>query len=136
MKKRKRYYSKRGKLKGSAKGTHTDAHHLCYQARHFSRGPLLELRQYYYCKVLIPKETLHKEIHESLRDVPAPKPINAAEALKHLRFLTARGAIGEDDPIEKRLAILAALFDYCEQPTADAFRKQLEIIHRCKKAPP
>ncbi len=50
-------------------------------------------------------------------------------ALNQLMMLEQSGAISDDDDIEKRLMILAALFDCVEQPTADAFRKQQQVAH-------
>ena len=67
--------------------------------------------------------------------IPVPREIIAKEALEQLRHLERRGAISDADPIEKRLMLLAALFDCADQTTADAFRKQLDIVHRFKKAP-
>ena len=37
------------------------------------------------------------------------------------------GTLAHYDTMEKRLELLIALFDCVEQPTAEAFRKQLEI---------
>lgn len=52
-------------------------------------------------------------------------------------MLEQAGAISDDDNIEKRLMVLAALFDCVEQPTADAFRKQQQIAHEFyNKKPP
>lgn len=61
--------------------------------------------------------------------VPIPRDINALRALEQLRLLERYGAISDEDNIERRLEILAALFDCVEQPTADAFRKQAKIVH-------
>ncbi len=110
--------------------------HLCFQKRHWKGGYLAELRSFYYCVVSIPKDSLHRRIHEFMADVPAPSGANAKDALASLRTLEKYGAISNSDPIEKRLTVLAALFDCVEQPTSDAFRKQLQIVHDSKKAPP
>lgn len=53
----------------------------------------------------------------------------------HLEYLEKYGAIGPDDPIEKRLTVLIALFECIEQPTADALKEQLRLVHEFKKAP-
>lgn len=56
--------------------------------------------------------------------------------LEQLGYLEKYGAISESDPVERRLQLLASLFDCIEQPTADAFRKQLQVVREFKKTPP
>lgn len=107
-----------------------DQHHLCYQKRYWRKTPgALLLREFHYCKVYIPRDTLHKLLHNHILEVPVPKDVNALAALTQLRLLEQAGAIGDHDNIEKRLQLLAALFDCTEQPTADAFRAQARIAH-------
>ena len=85
---------------------------------------------------MIPRDTIHRHIHEWLSDIPAPREVSAREALKHLRLLESQGAISDDDTLEQRLYLLAALFDCNDQETADGFRKQLEIVRNYHKKPP
>lgn len=95
------------------------------------------LRRHHYCIVCIPKDTVHKHIHNSIPFIPPPREITAGSALEQLALLERFGGISQSDPIEKRLLVLAALFDCVDQATADAFRKQLEIVREFnKKAPP
>lgn len=129
MAKQKRRFKKKKKRRICG-NTPCDSHHLCYQRRHWNRGALFELRKFHYCRMYIPKDTLHHVIHEFVGDIPAPKEFNARSALEQLRMLEHYGAISDDDPIEKRLKLLAALFDCCDQPTADAFRAQLEVVNK------
>ena len=70
-----------------------------------------------------------------MANVPVPRKISARQALAQLRMLEKANAIHDYDSIEKRLALLASLFDCIEQPTADGFRKQLELV-RFYKIPP
>lgn len=114
----------------SNQDTGKDRHHLCFIARRWKTGYLAELRKFHYCIILIPRNSLHRLIHEYVGCVPPPSGRNAKDALEQLRMLERYGAISDDDSIEKRLEVLAALFDCCEQPTADAFRRQLEVAHR------
>ena len=44
--------------------------------------------------------------------------------------------ITNNDPIEKRLKLLAALFEDCEPLTAEGFKKQLWIVQGFYKTPP
>ena len=67
--------------------------------------------------------------------VPVPKDYSAKQALEQLLMLEKANAIHDDDPIEKRLNLLASLFDCIEQPTADGFRKQLELVRYYKNPP-
>ena len=107
-----------------------DRHHLCYQGRNWKKGYLKELRLHPYCVVIIPRATLHREIHETISNIVPPKDINAKDALFQLRMLEEHGAISLDDPIEKRLSVLIALFDCCEPETTLGFKKQLKIARR------
>ena len=127
--KRKRRVSDKQKL---------DLHHICYQKRFWRRNSKAnELREFHYCKVYIPRDTLHKSIHAKVVTIPVPRSSSAECALSQLQMLERNGAIHANDPLERRLLILAALFDCIEQPTADAFRKQLALVHEFnnKKAP-
>lgn len=112
-----------------------DTHHLCYQKRNWQGPALIALRDFWYCKAEIPKNTLHRRIHSVVNNVPPPKAINARSALEQLRTLERYGVIHEEDSIERRLQVLIALFECVDQPTADAFKKQLDVVHRYQKAP-
>ena len=83
----------------------------------------------------IPRDSLHRQIHTIVKLIPPPKPLNAKEALWHLNMLLKNGGINENDKLEKRLSVLIALFDCVEQPTADALRKQLEVVHKFYNKP-
>lgn len=86
--------------------------------------------------MMIPKTTLHRFIHENMTHIPVPSELAAKGALEQLRYLEKYGAISDDDPIEKRLGLLAALFDCVAQPTADGFREQLAIVRKFYEKPP
>ena len=116
-------------------GGYSNHHHLLWQRRKWDRGDLRVLRSHPYCIVEISANTLHRKIHENMRQIPPPRPESAKNVLWHLQYLEKHGGIKPDDPIEKRLKVLIALFDCNEQPTADALRKQLEIVCESKKAP-
>lgn len=112
-----------------------DKHHLLFNARRWGTGYLAELRKFHYCVMPIPRNTLHRLIHENVGCIPPPSGRNAKDALNQLRMLERYGAISDDDSLEKRLGLLAALFDCCEQPTADAIRRQLEVVRKFYKSP-
>lgn len=126
---------KRKKKTGLLLRNKLDVHHLCYQGRNWKRGALRLLREHPYCKVIVPKDTLHREIHLFVWDIPAPKEENAREALRQLNLLQEYGAISDKDPLEKRLLLLTALFESIEQPTANAFKMQRKIVHEFYNGP-
>lgn len=131
MSKARKRYGKQKRAKATVVQTTNDRHHIFFQRRCY-HGALASLRSYAYCVVAIPKDSLHRQIHEALAAVPTPKLANAREALQELRTLYHFGGISDHDDIEKRLKVLIALFDYIEQPTADALRKQLSIVQEYK----
>lgn len=135
MSKKKWRYKKR-KHKKKVNTSALNTHHLCFIRRNWGRKYAKAIRQFYYCQIELPKDTVHRIIHEKLYEVPAPREVVAKYAYEQLLLLQKYGALHENDPIEKRLMILAALFDCVEQPTADAFRKQLEIVQNYKSKPP
>lgn len=110
-----------------------DKHHIFYTRNKWSHGPSCRLRLYPYCIVLIDKYTLHKYIHEHLTYIPTPRCSSIREVLYQLEQLREYGAISLNDPIEKRLQVLIALFECVEQPTANALKKQLKLVHDIKK---
>lgn len=85
--------------------------------------------------IKIPKHTLHPYIHSNLKNVPAPKGVCAKSALLELDNLEKHNAISPNDGIEKRLKILVALFECSDQPTADAFKRQLEVVRKFYRGP-
>lgn len=110
-----------------------DTHHLLYQKQAWHGGDaLVALRDFWYCRAEIPKNTLHRRIHAIVQTIPVPKAINAKSALGQLRTLERYEVIHEDDDIERKLEVLIALFDCSEQPTADALKKQLDIVRKFK----
>lgn len=126
-KKRKLNRKKRRKI---AARSQFDRHHLCFIRRRWSSGSVYALRQFHYCIMPLPRATLHRAIHENMAHIPVPSELAAKGALEQLRYLEKYGAISDNDPIEKRLNLLAALFDCIAQPTADGFRQQLDIVRK------
>ena len=111
-------------------------HHLLWQKKEWDHGNLKALRMHRYCVVNIPVQTLHRMIHEQIETIPVPTQANAEYVLEHILYLEKMGGIKNTDPIDKRLQILIALFNCMEQPTADALKKQLEIVREYYKEEP
>ena len=114
--------------------TPLDKHHLCFIGRRWNNGWLGSFRKYWYCIIKIPRNSLHRYIHENLATIPAPRPENAKAALEQLWELNRYGAIHESDDIERRLELMIALFDCAEPKTTEGFRKQLEIIREFRRS--
>lgn len=136
-KKKKRYLRRNRKQRRlQAQRSAYDRHHLCFIKRRWSNGSIYALRQFHYCIMPIPRATLHRYIHENIAHIPVPSELGAKAALEQLRYLEKYGAISDDDPLEKRLNLLAALFDCIDQPTADGFRTQLNLVRKFYEKPP
>ena len=114
-----------------------DKHHLLWCRRDWRTGYAHALREHWYLRMVIPKNTLHARIHESIANIPVPTGVSAREAYTQLMNLETYGAIHKNDPIEKRLKLLIALFDCQEPETAYALKQQLRIVqeYNNKKAP-
>lgn len=131
-KKKKRHIRKRHK-KLSATTSILNRHHLLWMRKMWYGGSLRSLRDYYYNIILLPKDTLHKTIHERIPYIPTPKPAYAHYVLDELKKLDEVGAISENDGAEKRLSVLICFFDCIEQKTADALWEQLKIVREYNK---
>lgn len=112
-----------------------DCHHILWQKNKWRHGYIYELRNHDYCKIYIPRDTLHHYIHANIVEIPVPKSITAKSALEQLKYLEERGAISYSDSLEKRLTVLIALFECADQETADALKKQLKLVREYEKGP-
>ena len=136
MAKKKRRYLRRCKRAYHPPRTPYDVHHLLWTGRKWGCGYLASLRQYWYCKIAIPRDTLHHYIHENIASIPTPRPQSAKDALEQLKYLERYGAIHDEDSIEKRLELLIALFECIEPRTTEALRRELQIVHEFNENPP
>lgn len=84
-----------------------DTHHLCWPRKRWNKGWARLLRYHWYMRVEIPKNTLHRKIHNKISSIPLPDEKETQRAISHLDILRGTGAISDDDDIEKRLAIRA-----------------------------
>ena len=132
MSKKQKRLIRRARKQQNTNNGQRDCHHIFYQRRNWSRGALTVLRQFHYCKVYLPKNTVHRMIHVCVGNISPPKPVNADEALKQLRCLEKYGAISDSDGIEKRLKVLIALFDEVEPGTTLGLKRQLAVVREHK----
>lgn len=112
-----------------------DRHHLFWMRNEWNKGELEKLRLYPYCIIEMDRDTIHRYLHNHLACIPTPKECSIERVLFQIKCLEYYGAIGPDDPIEKRLSVLIALFECSEQPTADALREQLRLVREFYKKP-
>lgn len=114
----------------------TDRHHILWYKRDYNKGWAKRIRDHWYCSVQIPRDTLHRQIHNEVAHIPVPRVINIKSALEQLSLLEKFGGITPNDDIEKRVAVLMAVFDYCEPKTHEALKKQYEIVCKFYKKTP
>ena len=114
----------------------TDRHHIFWYKRDYSKGWAKRLREYWYCSVEIPRDTLHRQIHCEVAHISVPKVVSIKDALEQLNMLSKFGAISSADDIEKRVMVLYSLFDCSDQLTANALKKQLEVVREFNKKAP
>lgn len=106
-----------------------DRHHCCFIGRQWSRGYAKKVRDFHYCIALIPKDTLHKRIHAKVAYVPVPDDESAKYVYERLLLLDELGALKDNDPLEWRLLLLAALFSHKDAAVAEGFLAQLDVVN-------
>lgn len=130
MSKKKRRYSKKLKKKQRTQVVSNccDRHHIFWTRRSYSQHPwALKLRNHPYCIVLIPKNTLHREIHQNVVEVPLPSEMVCESTFKELNRLWDFGAITENDGIIKRLDLLIFIMKYAADDTVEVLQQQRDI---------
>lgn len=107
-----------------------NTHHILWQARHWNVGYSRALRNNEYMKKLIPRDTLHKEIHCKIADVPVPSGELCKKAYLEIEKRLKEGTIdSKKDSIETRINLLLEVWDYDSCPrTVDALLKQRSIV--------
>lgn len=102
--------------------------HLLWIKSKWSRGYVKALRNHAWMKVLIPRDTLHKEIHHQIRTVPLPDKMDAKHTFELLTRLEASGELDMDAGIQERLEFLIAHMTTPE--TVAVLEKQLAIVRQ------
>ena len=77
---------------------------------------------------MIPMQTLHREIHSKIHDIPTPNGRECRIAYEEIERLDAMGAISEYDTIEKRLDLLISLWHEDCPATCAILEWQKEIV--------
>lgn len=108
-----------------------NCHHLLWQARHWNQGYSKALRNHPYMKKMMPKDTLHKSIHNRIADVPVPSNALCKKAFEEVERQMRLGTISLEDTAEKRIDFLLGLWKFDECPrTVLMLIWQKEIISK------
>lgn len=109
-------------------------HHILWQARHWNVGYSKALRNHEYMKKLIPKDTLHAQIHSEIADIPVPSPQACKRAIIEIEQRLKDGMISFDDTIEQRIDLLLDIWSFDDYPrTVMALRWQKELVAKFYK---
>lgn len=130
--------SKKRKLKTQTKqsnkqggpNSRSDIHHIWFQRRHYQQGWAKVLREHWYCKILIPQATLHRELHSKIHDVPTPNGDICRSLVNDIDLLYEKGIIGENDTPLMRVTIISNLLSRYKglSATKAVINWQLEVI--------
>lgn len=109
-----------------------DWHHALWQRKNWSKGWAKLLREHEYCGAYIPKNTLHVEIHKYINNIPCPDGKYCHIAFEIINRKLEEGYIDTEDPLDKKLEVLIEIFDKTSPKTAEALKKELEIVKSYK----
>lgn len=103
---------------------------MLYQKRYWNHGYAQKLRNNWYMKIMIPKDTLHRDLHEKIHDVPVPNEEDCRIALIVLRELSIRGVISDNDPAWVRLDTLIEIWKGTNPTTIEVLKWQRDVIFK------
>ena len=105
-----------------------DTHHIFWYRKDWSSGYAKKLREHWYSKATIPRDTLHKRIHEEVSHIPVPSSELCKATYLQICMLEERGVIHLVDPLDQRLKLFIWCLDNGDSPSAEALRKQLAVV--------
>ena len=108
----------------------SDHHHFFYPRSAWNYGPAKKLRNDSYMIVELPRDPVHEAIHSLVPYVPVPDSSVASQVLDKIEFLREKRVVTDNDPPNKRLAVLIGLFSEVDGDVSYALEAQLRII--CK----
>lgn len=107
-----------------------DYHHILFQGRHWKQGWAKRLREHPYCGGYIPQMTLHREIHSKIHDVPTPNGAECRVAVEALNSWLEAGYISLDDPMERKIEMIAKCFRAKCPATTAVLDWQREVVSK------
>lgn len=109
--------------------TGKDYHHFLYQKRHWQNGYAKALREHPYMGKQIPRDTLHREIHSKIHDVPCPNGKECRQAFEEILRREREGLIDvELDTCEQRIDLLIELWAEKCPATVAILKWQRDVI--------
>lgn len=107
-----------------------DRHHLLWQAAHYGHGYAKMLRIHPWLIMLIPRDTLHHEIHSKIGDIPVPNDELCKAAYLELVQAETEGLLDYGATAEYRIDWLLNHFTIDNAPlTYLALINQRDVIH-------
>lgn len=114
--------------KRKPKNLREDYHHILFQGRHWKQGWAKKLREHPYCGGYIPQMTLHREIHSKIHDIPTPNGADCRTAVLALNNWLEAGYISLDDPLDKKIEMIAKCFRVKCPATTAVLDWQREVV--------
>ena len=114
--------------KSKPKNLREDYHHILFQGRHWKQGWAKKLREHPYCGGYIPQMTLHREIHSKIHDIPTPNGADCRTAVLALNNWLEAGYISLDDPLDKKIEMIAKCFRAKCPATTAVLDWQREVV--------
>lgn len=105
-----------------------DVHHILWQRRHYNCGWSKRLREHPYLRLLVPRETLHRKIHEYVGDIPCPPEADCKLAYMSIEAGLISGRLQPDDSLTKRIIELLEIWKDTDTRTYSALERQLEVV--------
>lgn len=105
-----------------------DYHHILYQRKHWQQGYARILREHPYCGAYIPQDTLHREIHSKIHDIPTPNGKDCRVAIEAIDSWLRAGLISLDDPLERKIEVITWCFKAKCKATTAMLEWQRDIV--------
>ena len=114
---------------GSDQDGKRDYHHLLWPRHDWSSGAAYLLRNDRYFGLIIPKCTIHRQIHRTIMSIPVPTLDVCHDAEERLYYARKKGTIDPlHDTPEKRLDFLIHLWENPAPATAAALERELLLF--------
>ena len=104
-----------------------NAHHCLWKRNCWDTGWARRLRNHPYCRIEIPRDTLHQLIHATIPEIPVASGIACKTAYEALNSWLEAEFISMDDNLSTRCANLMRCFRASSPDTYKALQKQKQI---------
>jgi hypothetical protein len=116
--------------KSKPKNLREDYHHILFQGRHWKQGWAKVLRDHKYCGGYIPQNTLHREIHSKIHDIPTPNGADCRIAVEAINSWLDAGYISMEDRLDRRIEVIAWCFRAKCPATTAMLDWQKEVVSK------